>query len=81
EFAEGESRTPLATAFRSLLSDGEPVMNFAEQATKERVGDTVKVDVTEFAEADPDRLALHQKAVELSKKEGISYEAAVTRCL
>ncbi len=43
-------------------------MNFAEQATKERVGDTVKVDVTEFAEADPDRLALHQKAVELSKK-------------
>ncbi|STJ56401.1 phage-like protein [Escherichia coli] len=34
EFAEGESRTPLATAFRSLLSDGEPVMNFAEQAQK-----------------------------------------------
>ncbi|WNU78946.1 peptidase [Escherichia coli] len=81
EFAEGESRTPLATAFRSLLSDGEPVMNFAEQATKERVGDTVKVDVAEFAEADPERLALHQKAVALSKKEGISYEAAVARCL
>ncbi|HHR5103159.1 TPA: peptidase, partial [Escherichia coli] len=80
-FAEGESRTPLATAFRSLLSDGEPVMNFAEQATKERVGDTVKVDVAEFAEADPERLALHQKAVALSKKEGISYEAAVARCL
>ncbi|HEH7597714.1 TPA: peptidase, partial [Escherichia coli] len=63
------------------LSDGEPVMNFAEQATKERVGDTVKVDVAEFAEADPERLALHQKAVALSKKEGISYEAAVARCL
>ncbi|HBN2789019.1 TPA: peptidase, partial [Escherichia coli O25b:H4-ST131] len=55
--------------------------NFAEQATKERVGDTVKVDVAEFAEADPERLALHQKAVALSKKEGISYEAAVARCL
>lgn len=27
------------------------------------------------------RLALHQKAVALSKKEGISYEAAVARCL
>ncbi|HCA3308995.1 TPA: peptidase, partial [Salmonella enterica subsp. enterica serovar Typhi] len=81
EFAEGESRTPLATAFRSLLSDGEPVMNFAEQATKDRVGDAVKVDVAEFAEADPERLALHQKAVALSKKEGISYEAAVARCL
>ncbi|HIG9791736.1 TPA: peptidase, partial [Escherichia coli] len=81
EFAEGESRTPLATAFRSLLSDGEPVMNFTEQATKDRVGDAVKVDVAEFAEADPERLALHQKAVALSKKEGISYEAAVARCL
>ncbi|EIJ5166958.1 peptidase [Salmonella enterica] len=81
EFAEGESRTPLATAFRSLLSDGEPVMNFAEQATKDRVDDTVKVDMAEFAEADPERLALHQKAVALSKKEGISYEAAVARCL
>lgn len=56
-------------------------MNFAEQATKDRVGDVVKVDVAEFAEADPERLALHQKAVALSKKEGISYEAAVARCL
>lgn len=43
-------------------------MNFAEQATKERVGDTVKVDVAEFAEADPERLALHQKAVACQKK-------------
>lgn len=54
---------------------------FRRTGHKERVGDTVKVDVAEFAEADPERLALHQKAVALSKKEGISYEAAVARCL
>ncbi|EDX4489587.1 peptidase [Salmonella enterica subsp. salamae] len=81
EFAEGDTRTPLATAFKTLLDGTAPVLNFSEHATKDRVNTDIKTTSAEFAEADPERLALHQKALELSKKEGISYDAAVSRCL
>ena len=81
EFAEGDTRTPLATAFKTLLDGSAPVLNFGEHATKERVNTDIGATSAEFAEADPERLALHQKALELSKKEGISYDAAVSRCL
>lgn len=81
EFAEGDTRTPLATAFKTLLDGSAPVLNFSEHATKDRVGTGVSTSSAEFAEADPERLALHQKALDLSKKEGISYDAAVSRCL
>lgn len=81
EFAEGDTRTPLATAFKTLLDGAAPVLNFGEHATKDRVDTGVSTSPAEFAEADPERLALHQKALKLSKKEGISYDAAVSRCL
>ncbi|MGE4892668.1 peptidase [Yersinia enterocolitica] len=81
EFAEGDTRTPLATAFKTLLDGSAPVLNFGEHATKDRVDTGVSTSSAEFAEADPERLALHQKALDLSKKEGISYDAAVSRCL
>ncbi|ECD6077960.1 peptidase [Enterobacter hormaechei] len=81
EFAEGDTRTPLATAFKTLLDGSAPVLNFSEHATKDRVDTGVSTSSAEFAEADPERLALHQKALDLSKKEGISYDAAVSRCL
>jgi len=81
EFAEGDTRTPLATAFKTLLDSAGPVLNFSEHATKDRVNTDVGATSAEFAEADPERLALHQKALDLSKKEGISYDAAVARCL
>lgn len=81
EFAEGDTRTPLATAFKTLLDGTAPVLNFGEHATKDRVDTGISTSSAEFAEADPERLALHQKALDLSKKEGISYDAAVSRCL
>lgn len=81
EFAEGDTRTPLATAFKTLLDGTAPVLDFGEHATKERVDTDISTTSAEFAEADPARLALHQKALALSKKEGISYDAAVSRCL
>ncbi|MDX5630344.1 MULTISPECIES: peptidase [unclassified Brenneria] len=81
EFAEGEVKKPLASAFKELLGGTAPVLNFAEHATKERVTPTDATVSAEFAEADPERLALHKKATELAKKEGISYDAAVARCL
>lgn len=81
EFAEGETRTPLAAAFKTLLDGSTPVLHFSEHATKDRVDTTVSPASAEFAEADPERLALHRRALDLSKKEGISYDAAVARCL
>lgn len=81
EFAEGDLRTPLATAFKTLLDRSAPVLNFGEHATKDRVGNGISTSSAEFAEAEPERLALHQKALKLSKDEGISYDAAVSRCL
>lgn len=81
EFAEGDLRTPLATAFKTLLDGAAPVLNFGEQATKGRVKPDAHSNSAEFAEAEPERLALHQKALKLSKEEGISYDAAVSRCL
>lgn len=81
EFAEGDIRTPLSTAFKSLLDGAEPVLNFSEHATKDRVTTEVPPVSAEFAEADPERLALHQKAQKLAKDEGISYDAAVARYL
>lgn len=82
EFSEGDVTRPLATAFKDLLSGATPVLLFGESATKVRVQDNNAVPVeAEFAEADPARLALHNKAKALAKAEGISYEAAVSRCL
>ncbi|MCT8349597.1 peptidase [Photorhabdus temperata] len=81
EFAEGDVKKPLATAFKDLLSSAQPVIDFDEHATKDRVDQNTSSDTAEFADADPERLALHQKAVTLAKKEGIRYDAAVARCL
>ncbi|APV88244.1 hypothetical protein [Salmonella enterica] len=80
EFAEGEVKKPLASAFKELLSGAATVLDFSEVASKDRADrDTVRT--VDFADADPEQLAVHTKAVALAKAEGISYEAAVKRCL
>lgn len=80
EFAEGDVKKPLATAFKELLTGAAPVLDFGEVASKDRASrDAVRT--VDFADADPAQLAVHNKAVALAKAEGISYEAAVKRCL
>ncbi|QST27730.1 peptidase [Escherichia albertii] len=80
EFAEGDVKKPLATAFKELLTGAAPVLDFGEVASKDRANrDAVRT--VDFADADPEQLAVHNKAVALAKAEGISYEAAVKRCL
>ncbi|MEG2663555.1 MAG: peptidase [Hafnia sp.] len=80
DFAEGNTRTPLVDAFKTALSSAAPVLVFGEMATKDNHLGSATTS-TEFADADPVQLALHQKALALSKAENISYEAAVSRCL
>lgn len=83
EFGEGDTKQPLATAFRSFLGDMPKVVEFGETATKGKAGKGGSVDVAEFAEksTDPDRLSLHVRATELAAEKGIPYEQAVRQLL
>lgn len=83
EFGEGDAKQPLATAFKSFLSDMPKVVEFSETATKGKAGKGGNVDVAEFAEksTDPDRLNLHVRATELAAEKGIPYEQAVRQLL
>lgn len=85
EFGEGDGKTTLSAAFKGFLSDMPKVIDFGEQATKDRAGNGAgsDKDSAEFAEkgADPERLVLHSKATALAKQKGISYEQAVRELL
>ncbi|MGG2140530.1 hypothetical protein [Symbiopectobacterium sp. RP] len=78
-FSEGSLTQPLGEAFRNVLKTSPLLVSFSEVATKVR-GNPLGQSV-EFADADPVKLALHQKAQALATSENISYEAAVKRCL
>lgn len=61
EFGEGEAKQPLASAVKTFLGDMPKVVEFAEQATKDKASKGGAVDDAEFAEsADPERLKQHQ---------------------
>ncbi|WP_432719854.1 peptidase [Jeongeupia wiesaeckerbachi] len=79
EFGEGDSKQPLADAFKSFLGELPKVVEFGEHATKDRSTTGASGASAEFAEksTDPDRLALHQRAVALAAEKGIPYEQAV----
>lgn len=80
DFGEGEQKLPLTQVMRDLLSAAAPVVEFGEHATKDKatgMGD----GLAEFADADPERLALHMRANELAQSKGITYEQAVRQLL
>lgn len=78
DFAEGDKSQPLTTAFKEMLS-GLPAANFAEVATKEAAEKATAPIPVEFAEANPEALAMHQKIEALAASENISYEVAARR--
>ncbi|EGP2156322.1 peptidase [Salmonella enterica subsp. enterica serovar Java] len=78
-FSENGSEQPLVEAFKAQLAKARPLLDFGEVATGDRT-DRSAIPA-EFAEADPDRLELHTKAVALAKAENITYEAAVARLM
>jgi len=77
EFSEGE-KTSAFESFKGLLSSLPVQVEFSEVAAKNKAAEgRGKNAGLEFASADPARLELHQKAIELAEKEKISYEVAV----
>ncbi|MFJ7792920.1 peptidase [Pseudomonas sp. NPDC096950] len=83
EFGEGKERKPVIEGLKAIFDDLPAQIDFAEQASKVRQGDSnVSVDL-EFAEknTDPDRLSLHNRASALAADKNIPYESAVRQLI
>lgn len=85
EFAEGVSEKPL-DAFKKLLRTYPERIEFAEVATKGAAGKGGAAgtdELAEFAEGDVDegQLAMHRRALEIQKSDGVSYRDAVTKAM
>lgn len=79
EFGEGQSDP--SSAFKSLLQSLPVQVDFGEKATKKSAADKKKTKEAEFGEYDPERMEVHEKAVELSQKESIDYAEAVEKII
>ena len=83
EFGEGKERKPVIEGLKAIFDDLPAQIDFAEQARKDRQGESqVGVDL-EFAEknTDPDRLSLHNRASALAADKNIPYESAVRQLI
>ena len=81
EFGEGDAKQPLATAFKSFLGDLPKVVEFGEQATKDKAAGTQE-SVAEFAEgADPERLKQHQAIQAHMAEHKVDYATAARAVL
>lgn len=81
EFGEGDAKQPLATAFKSFLGDLPKVVEFGEQATKDKAAGTPE-NVAEFGEsADPERLKQHQAIQAHMAEHKVDYATAARAVL
>ena len=81
EFGEGDAKQPLATAFKSFLGDLPKVVEFGEQATKDKAAGTQE-SVAEFGEsADPERLKQHQAIQAHMAEHKVDYATAARAVL
>lgn len=75
EFGEGDTKQPLATAFKSFLGDLPKVVEFGEQATKDKAAGN-QGGSAEFGEADPERLKQHQAICSYMTEHKVDYATA-----
>ena len=81
EFGEGDTKQPLATAFKSFLGDLPKVVEFGEHATKDKAAGTQE-SVAEFGEsADPERLKQHQAIQAHMAEHKVDYATAARAVL
>ena len=79
EFGEGGAVQSLAEGLRGFLRALPQAMEFVETATAAKAAAGTPAAVADFAEADADTVAHHQRAQALMAKEGIGYEEAARR--
>ena len=81
EFGEGDTKQPLATAFKSFLGELPKVVEFGEHATKDKAPGTQE-SVAEFGEsADPERLKQHQAIQAHMAEHKVDYATAARAVL
>jgi len=84
QFSEQEKK-PYLSAFKEFLKSMPKQVEFSEIARKDNAGNKIansNLDVSEFSEnVDTERLAIHEKALNLSFAEKIPYEVAVNRII
>ena len=81
EFGEGDTKQPLAGAFKSFLGELPKVVEFGEHATKDKVAGTQE-SVAEFGEsADPERLKQHQAIQAHMAEHKVDYATAARAVL
>ena len=76
DFGEGSKKQPLSAALRAFFA---AVLPKQIQAGEAATGGKPAGMAADFAEADPDALGHHERALALAAKEGISYEEAARR--
>jgi hypothetical protein len=81
EFGEGDTKQPLAGAFKSFLGELPKVVEFGEHATKDKATGTQE-SVAEFGEsADPERLKQHQAIQAHMAEHKVDYATAARAVL
>ena len=81
EFGEGDTKQPLAGAFKSFLGELPKVVEFGEHATKDKAPGTQE-SVAEFGEsADPGRLKQHQAIQAHMAEHKVDYATAARAVL
>lgn len=80
EFGEGDARAPLADAYKAMLKAQPRIVEFGEQATRERAatpGSAAEDDDAQFAEsADPERMAQHKAVRAYMAEHKVDYATA-----
>lgn len=79
QFGEGDQKAPLADQFKAMLAALPAPVQFGEAATRERAAlldGPRAVDDVRFAEAEPERLALHQRIQAHAKQHNLTYVQA-----
>lgn len=81
EFGDGDDRQPLVTAIKGFLGDLPKVVEFGEQATKDKAAGAQE-SVAEFGEsADPERLKQHQAIQAHMAEHKVDYATAARAVL
>lgn len=80
EFGEGETKKPLAEAFKQALSANPKLVEFGEhKGGEESATNTVSFNAPAGYTVDAEKLELHQKAVQYAESNKVSYEVALTK--
>jgi len=84
EFTEGEGKVKASPAerFKTFLKTLPKVIEYGERATKDRAGETKKVEFEASGRVDEERMELHRRAVQfMEKNPGIGYIDALKKVI